>query len=155
MPTTSLHQRILEATQTRVQALTLAGLDDANVVVVKDARNYQGLTLPAIVIAPVRREQINVGEGDNETDQIDYFVLVAIIAADDGSLTSTTNLDAKLVWRENLIKGLQHYPYPTITEVWDTHILPLDVMERQALRSNIFDSALVLRVRSNVARTAA
>lgn len=144
---------IMEAMQTRIRALTLPGLDDVNVVIATDARlaNRTPTNLPGIIITTIRSDGIEVGEGTNEEDQIVYRYLVAIVDDIDGGLL-TNNLDSRLLWSENLRKGLQHFAFPTLTSVWDCRLEPLAAVDKDWLPRNLFVAAFVANVYSLEAR---
>ena len=107
---TSNKRKICERVQTLIQALSLSGIDDDNIVLVDavedadQAFNEILTTLPGIVIMSAGPETIDpLGATTNSSDDIGYPVFIGLFADKSAaSITPTTSDDTQAVWRETI-----------------------------------------------------
>lgn len=149
----SVFKNILEAVQTGIQGLSLAGISSANVQIVKVFSDREALTpeLPGILILPLGPERMNSREGTISSDDIWYPVGVAIFAAD--VQDQSIDFDQYLLWRESIRKKFISQPLAGVVSVRKCNVEPQEVVNpRRWLADNIWVSALVLRFMSRETR---
>lgn len=106
---TSVKRKIVEQVQSDIRAIGLAGIANANVVVVEAAEpDEQSITkilgaLPGVLIMSVEAETVDqLGPSPVGKDDIGYPVLIGIFAAKTEDLT--TSDDVQSLWREQIRK---------------------------------------------------
>jgi len=105
--------------------------------------------LPAIVIAPCGREQLDPQAGTTSRDDVVYRVLVAILAADNGD--QAAGFDQYLGWRESIRRLFHDQPLAALC--FSVQVEPLDVVDRDAwFERNLFASGLVINCYSREPR---
>lgn len=124
----AIHEELLDFVATTISGLSLTDspavvklsvpLDDK-----KDVPN-----LPAIVVTPFGVESIDPRGGTNESEDIGYPVLVAMIEQANGD--QTTDRNKRLLWRQKIVDALIH-TQPTIVTTfarpYDLTIEPADI----------------------------
>lgn len=138
---------ILEAVQTTIQALNLSGVNDANVVI-RTVATERGLTFPAVVIAP-QRATINPRAGVLGSDDVQYGVLVAFLAADN---QSTDNTELYTDWATAIMKAFVNKRLTGVASVYTCEALPADAVDRQGWDNNRLVGLQILRFTSREAR---
>lgn len=144
----SVFEQCLQAVQTQIRALKLPGVSDDSVVVrsVPSAREFivdGALALPAVVISPFGREQVESLAATNRTDTISYPVLVTMIAADNRRAQDRRSL--YLTWREYVSRAFRHQRLEGVGRVLTCLIEPEPVVAVDAWQRNVWQSAIVLR----------
>lgn len=114
----SIHYRCLLAVQSRIQVLSLAGVanDSVRIQPFPIPRDFgTGLTysLPCVLVSPYGNERADEGQGTNIRDDFGYPIPVAMIAANNHSLAVE---NAKLKWREQIIRAFQNQRLPGVAE---------------------------------------
>lgn len=97
----SVYEQCLDAVLAKLQAITLAGIDPANIVRRKLPWDRR-ITLPGIVVSPPRDSEQPVNSGQND---LAYDCLITVVRASNEDLT--TNLGAHLTWRETIGDAFQ------------------------------------------------
>jgi hypothetical protein len=140
----------LDAVRSRIQGLSLAGVQNDQVVIgkVPDDKNR---SFPSILITPFQSESLNAADGTNSRDDLGYPVLVAILAADNQD--QQANLDTYLVWREKIRQAFHNQRLPGVSEIITTAVEPRNIVEPAAwFERNLFVSGLLLRFLSREPR---
>lgn len=154
----SVHFDILTQVKNCIQALTLNGLDVANVKVVKipwATRIFgeeRSLTYPGILISPLGVEAMNATAGTNASDDVGYPVLVSIFAADQQDFEA--NLEDYLKWRETIARAFRNQRLDGVSGVYTCIVEPGQVMQPEAFVRNTWQSTLTLRFFSRETRGA-
>ena len=142
---------ILEAVRTDIQALSLAGLAAANIIIHKvPSTAVAGLPaerFPCIIIAPWGREVVRAGS--NVRDDITYPVVVCIVASEKNEIeqpqdAQRQNFEMYLKWRETIRKSFSNLRL-TSTLCHLITVAPLEIVDRQAWeQKGLFASGLIL-----------
>jgi len=154
MSRSSIMHQAMTAIQTAIQALNLDGLNDANVVLQKVAVQRDGLTLPAVVIAPGPSSP--QGRGTNVRDDWQRNVTVAIFAADNQD-QSGTGLDQYLLWQEQIEHAFISQPLTLASTTYghalECSIAPHNNLEFLHWRNNLLVTAFFVQVKTRETRT--
>jgi hypothetical protein len=137
---TAVYQNILTATQTKLQGLSLTGIDDANIII-REVGSDAGVTLPGIVIVP-QRPVMNPRAGTSAHDDVAYPVLVAMFAADNHAQSKT---DTYTDWLQTIARAFRHQRLSGVPEVFDCEVSPGDAIDRQGWDAQKFVGLTVLR----------
>lgn len=152
--TESVETRIMQAIQTRIQSLTLPGLDGDNVVIRKFPltrdRQDEPFKYPGVLICP-HTETFSPAAGGNNTEDIGYATLVTMAHADNQT-SMIDGLEACLYWRERVFKAFVNQRLPGVPEVITQSVEPTQILVPDAWGKNILCSALVIRSRARIAR---
>jgi len=148
--TPALLQQILEAVQSRIRGLALAGISSENVIVrdVPTDRNIQ--TKPCVVIAPYRAEQMPPSAGTNASDEVGYPIVVAIVDHKTGTRSGESAYEpdssARFKWRQDIVRAFRHQRLANVADVYGIRIEPLDIVDAGAwFQRNVHFSGLILR----------
>lgn len=146
---TSVHYRCLTAVQARIIAASLSGMTAANVKVRKlpsdrgmdsDDGTY---SYPAVIVSSMGIENQQAGSGTNIRDDVDYPVIVSILAADNQDLY--TNHEKYLKWREQINRAFRQQRLSGVTEVHRCLVQPGPITSPAAFWNNVYHSSLVIR----------
>ncbi len=157
MPANAVLYDILTAVQTGVVALSLSGVANANILVMKVPsdldRDFPATKFPAVIIAPYGPEILNPADGTNLRDDILYPVLVAILAADNGD--QAANFNDYLTWRQQIRHAFHNTNLGTNGALaYNVQVVPQDIVDRSAwFERNLFASGMVLHCYSREPRT--
>lgn len=150
---------ILETVLEQVQALDLAGVPRANIVVCHSAAveiaRLPAARMPAVVIAPFGAETITAAS--NVRDDIEYPVLVAIVAslkvdAEEPTDKQRLNLDQRLTWRETVRKAFSNQRLDS-SRGFTVSLQPLAIVDAAAFNRDLFVSGFILKIRNRESRT--
>ena len=150
---------ILETVLEQVQALDLAGVPRANIVVCHSAAveiaRLPAQRMPAVVIAPFGAETITAAS--NVRDDIEYPVLVAIVAslkvdAEEPTDKQRLNLDQRLTWRETVRKAFSNQRLDS-SRGFTMSLQPLAIVDAAAFNRDLFVSGFILKIRNRESRT--
>ena len=150
---------ILETVLEQVQALDLAGVPRANIVVCHSAAveiaRLPAQRMPAVVIAPFGAETITAAT--NVRDDIEYPVLVAIVAslkvdAEEPTDKQRLNLDQRLTWRETVRKAFSNQRLDS-SRGFTMSLQPLAIVDAAAFNRDLFVSGFILKIRNRESRT--
>lgn len=150
---------ILETVLEQVQALDLAGVPRANIVVCHSAAveiaRLPAQRMPAVVIAPFGSETITAAS--NVRDDIEYPVLVAIVAslkvdAEEPTDKQRLNLDQRLTWRETVRKAFSNQRLDS-SRGFNMSLQPLAIVDAAAFNRDLFVSGFILKIRNRESRT--
>jgi len=128
----------LSAVKTRIQALTLSGLDSSRVYA-EAVPDEKGKNLPFISIS-LEPESFPLGDDDggNAADRVDYKILVAIVAA---KAEVETMFPQVLRWREQIRQEfLRQTGMTGVVSIQYTDVEPLAIVDRAAW----FSSGLIV-----------
>lgn len=149
--------RCMRAVKARVQGMTLAGVDNANIVIVKafseriigEGQTYK---FPCIQIGPFAGENMNFLEGTNARDDVGYPVMVIVF--DKGNQDySEADLPAVTKWREQIARAFRNQYLVGVPEVFLTACEPQVILAREMfIRQDVIASGLVFRFTSREAR---
>lgn len=113
----STHRLIMEEVQTAIRALDLDGIDDADVVILKDTTSTRierlDIGIPGVGIMHSGESEQYDGEGSTNTyEEIGYPVLVVFFDNDrvDGEPSQTDQHDKRLYWRERVTMEFLNRP---------------------------------------------
>ncbi|MBE3132933.1 MAG: hypothetical protein IMZ55_05630, partial [Acidobacteria bacterium] len=145
----AVHYQILTAVKARVLAATLAGIANASVLVKKLPleRLFLGESapaLPGVIISP-QRPAMPPAAGVTSKDDVIYGVLITLIAADNQEITVAANMDAYLLWLEQVAQAFRHQRLTGVSEVFDCSVEPYDPVLPQAWAQNKWASAVLLK----------
>jgi hypothetical protein len=151
----SVHYRALLAAQARIQSLSLEGISSAHIIVRKLATDKDigsGLAVeyPAIVLAQLGIENQPPGGGTNLRDDVEYPVLIAILAADNRDLVA--NQGRYLKWREQINRAFRNQRLTGVPEVYTVRVQPGPIVSPSSFWQNIYHSSIVLRCVSRESR---
>lgn len=114
-----IHYRCCESTVAFLQALSLADVPSANVIMQKLPWNRRDLS-PAIFVTPIRETRDSL---DNERDEINYGVQISLLRASDSD--QTLNLKGELRWRQQITQALsENVPFAGVPEIIDIFVDP-------------------------------
>ncbi len=143
MSSTSIWGECLDAVQVVIRGLSLAGIESTDIVVRKLPWNREPLN-EGVFIHPVLERY---GRGTNSRDDVGYGVMVTMIRKSNQNLTS--NLDAFLLWRQQISAALRHSPTVlSISEVYDVTVEPAAVYLSDAFIKNYDVGAILIRCQS-------
>jgi len=149
--TLSVHYRCLLAYQTRILGLGLTGVSSSNVNIKWLPRQWDNIdnaNLPMILIVPMGKEgQPGILTGQ---DDIEYPTLVAIV--DKQNQDYTSGLARNLLWRESIFRAFRHQRLVGVQEIITTAAETDYVLNPQLFNPNLWNSALLCKHRSRVAR---
>jgi len=130
---------ILDATKATILALSLTGIDDANVEIRKVASDV-GLTMPGIVIVFLRRVPNKTGV----THFVDwvYHVMVAMLVADNHDLTENETYDG---WMESINNAFHEQRLDGVSTAYRCEVAPSDSVDRQAWDAQKLVGVTILR----------
>ncbi len=150
---------ILETVLEQVQALDLAGVPRANIVICHSAAveiaRLPAQRMPAVVIAPFGAETITAAS--NVRDDVEYPVLVAIVAslkvdAEEPTDKQRLNLDQRLTWRETVRKAFSNQRLDS-SRGFTMSLQPLAIVDAAAFNRDLFVSGFILKIRNRESRT--
>lgn len=150
---------ILETVLEQVQALDLAGVPRANIVICHSAAveiaRLPAQRMPAVVIAPFGAETITAAS--NARDDVEYPVLVAIVAslkidAEEPTDKQRLNLDQRLTWRETVRKAFTNQRLDA-SRGFTMSLQPLAIVDAAAFNRDLFVSGFILKIRNRESRT--
>src|SRR4051794_4931516 len=93
----TVYGKLLTATAEQIKSLNLPGIDPTNVVIRKAPWLVEKI-FPTIIVS-YDSEAINPDDGTNETDLVNYGVVVAIVFANERDMT-TSGMGLTFSWRE-------------------------------------------------------
>ncbi len=159
---------ILTRVAVDIKALSLTGIAEANVQVIKANTERETIVpgVPGILILPFGEELIPVDGATLRRDDIGYPVAVIMIdidrkssvteipaTADEGTVDQDYNFDNKLTWRESIRKKFINQRLTSVTTVWNCIVEPDLVVDAETLvNDNLWMSVLVLRFLSRETR---
>lgn len=154
--TEAVHYRCLTAVQARIRALSLSGIENANVLVKKLpiekwAFRDTGLGLPGVLVTP-QRETMDPRAGTNIRDDVGYGVLVTVCQADNQDHTLEAGLSERILWREKVARAFRSQRLSGVSEVYTCRIEPGDPLIPAAWLQQVHASALLLRFLSREVR---
>lgn len=138
----AIHKQCLDAVVSVIESLSLAGIDNANIVSVKapDAGLFGqegALSLPVVFVSPIQ-EQTPWQEGLNSDDDILYGVLVTLVRAGGGQdETVEANLNAHLQSRESIRRAFLNEGLVAVPTVFTCRIEPSQLYKRIAWPANL------------------
>lgn len=128
---TSIHKQIMDAIKTKIDEKGLSGLTTSKIIIHPVATSEAGTlpsTGPCVLITPWSPERF-IG-GTNASDDIVYQTLVAIIQPADE--VDDAALDARLLWRQQIIDALIRVRLGTTPNNYDMEITPGPVVDNAA-----------------------
>lgn len=141
--TLSVLSQCLSAVQAGIQNLNLANITNSQIIVAKTPHDSH-LSYPAIAITPYFSEHIDAKAGTNLRDEIDYPVLVSILAADNRD--QQTDFSQHLLWRETIRKAFHNKRLVGVDQVLTTYVDPQEIVDQRAwLENNLFLSEILIR----------
>jgi len=146
MPNTSVHYDCMTAVKSGIEALALAGLSEASILVRKVPIDWDfrtGPRLPGVLIAPLGSETVAPNAGTNARDDVGYPVAVAILDADNAD--ATANHERYLAWRQSILRKFRHQPLGAVAGVYTCLVEPDAITVPEAFLKHHFVSAFVLR----------
>lgn len=148
----STYMKILEAVQDVIQGLSLTDIDDASVIVVKVPSQRKGAlpALPGVVICPFNAKGVDANAGTNASDDIEYPVLIATIAASNQDPTS--NMDRELLWHEQILSAFINQRLTGVTTVMRCTVSPQDTFNPAAWFAGYDAGGMILRFLSRELR---
>jgi len=154
MARSSILYQAMAAAQTKIQGLSLTGLDSTDIVLQKVLVQRDGTALPCIILAP--GPSIPQSRGTNLRDDWVRNIQVGIFAADNQD-TSSTSLDNYLLWQEQIEHAFVSQPL-TITSTTYGHVLECSIAAHNNLefaqwRNNLLVSAFFIQVKTREPRT--
>ena len=135
----AIHYQCCEAIQAFIQALSLTGLDSANVKIQKFPKNRDGMAV-GCYITPLRESR---EPADTGRDEISYRVQVTLVQASDGDLTS--NLATELLWRQQITLAMSEHPLTGVEEIHSVIVDPGPVVIPSAFLAQYDISTILLR----------
>lgn len=156
----SRHYTCLQQAQSEIQDMSLTGISNDNILILSVSTNRpadiggedRGIDYPYILISPFGTEQI--GGPENDSDDITYPVLIAII--DSANQNQSSNLDRNLQWRESIIDHFHWNKFDGIPGPHVTTVLPLTIINtEQFVHGNLWVSGLVINFTITATRRAA
>jgi hypothetical protein len=138
--TKSVYQKILEATQTKIRSLSLAGISSANIVV-REVPISRDLTAPGVVIAP-QRPIMSPTAGTNQQDEVVYGVIAGVFDNDNQSQSNTAKYT---LWLEQIAKAFRGYRLAGVSEVYNCAVVPSDAISQRDWLANKFIGAILLQ----------
>jgi hypothetical protein len=154
----SIYLAILNAVRDRIRALNLAEIPESQVVVVKVfvPEVIEALPgLPAVVICPPARGEINDAGGTNERDDIGYPVQVTLLAEDGQENDEGVRFDRNVAWQQQIRQALTHCPLPEAGCVFTSRLESQHVIDPFPWkRRNLWSGSLVFRFISREERVA-
>ena len=139
-------RNIMTAAQNTIKGLSLSGI--GNNVVIRTVATERGLTYPVAVLAP-QRMTINPRAGVLGSDDIQYGVLVALLAADN---QSTDNTELYTGWIEAIARAFVNKRLSGVASVHMCEVLPGEAVDRQGWDNNRLVSVQIIRFTSREAR---
>jgi hypothetical protein len=150
---TSVHYQCLEAVQARIQSLSLDGIsnDDVQVLKIPLDRGWEDGTFsyPGVIISSIGAEQQSPSRVTNRRDDIDYPVFVSMLAADNQDLTANHN--RYLLWRQKINRAFRNQHLPGLECVWCS-VQPMQVTSQSAWFNAIHHSSMIIRCNSREPR---
>lgn len=148
-PTTSVHEAILNAVVTRINAIGLSGLPSARVKLAWIPRAYEVVnSLPCLFVCPFGHETDD--SETNNQDDIVYPVVVAMV--DTGQGDPVANLSRDLLWREKVSKALRRQRLAGVVTQFDAAVDYEAVVDATAFSRQYILTTLVLNFWSRQAR---
>lgn len=151
MPASSDLGTILAAVQTAAQALSLTGINSADIKIKKFAWRRGDITVPGVVICPIQERLPN--EGTNAADDTDYGVQVSAVVTSnsDNSLDAASQL---LEWRKLLIERFREKRITSISGLdhYTTRVEPGPVIDAAAFAAGYDATTIYLRVKTRKVR---
>lgn len=158
----SVHWQCLLAAQARIQALSLAAIDNDTSVVVKKLalerilgalkQGGLGVPLPAIVLFPLAEEE-NPAQGVNALDDVDYGIGCLIVAVDNQEPTVAALMASFLLWRQQISRSLRNQTFAGLpASVFSLAVRPRALYNAPAWSANYDVSLVELRFLSREAR---
>jgi hypothetical protein len=154
----SVYESILQSVRQEILALSLPGMADDHVKIVKVYRNLAPSVvpgLPGVLIFPSGVETMT--PVTNASDDIGYPVAVAMLADDRADEADETNdgdetalsadkfRDRLLYWRERIRDHFIGQRLANVITVWDCKVEPSVVVDPPEKMVNLWRGALVLR----------
>jgi hypothetical protein len=154
MARSSILYQAMAAAQTKIQGLSLTGLDSTDIVLQKVLVQRDGTALPCIILAP--GPSIPQSRGTNLRDDWVRNIQVGIFAADNQD-ASSASLDNYLLWQEQIEHAFISQPL-TITSTTYGHVLECSIAAHNNLdfahwRNNLLVSAFFIQVKTREPRT--
>lgn len=146
--TESVYYQCLTGTRSRVQAVSLSGIENANIVAKKmpHPRLFSddgSISLPCVLITPPGDRQ-PANEGTNLEDDVHYRVLVTVVSPDNQERTIAANLSRDLLWMQQISRAFRQQRLPGVDEVVTCRVQPGEAYVPAAWRNNYAVSARVL-----------
>lgn len=142
----SVLTQCLSAVQAGVQNLNLTNIPNSQIMVAKTPHDSH-LSYPAIIITPYFNENIDGKAGTNLRDEIEYPVLVSILAADNRD--QQANLSQYLLWRETIRKAFHNKRLTGVEQVLTAYVDPQEIVDQRAwFENNLYLSGLLIRFTS-------
>ena len=135
-------RNIMTAAQNTIKGLSLSGI--GNNVVIRTVATERGLTYPVAVLAP-QRMTINPRAGVLGSDDIQYGVLVALLAADN---QSTDNTELYTGWIEAIARAFVNKRLSGVASVHTCEVLPGEAVDRQGWDNMCLVSLQIIRFTS-------
>lgn len=151
----AMHERIIQAVVSRIQALTLAETDDSpgaigsSQVLAQMIGESDAIALPAVLVTP-EEEAETVEVLTNARDDWGYPVRVAIV--DRSSANYTASRPKYLRWREQIGRAFQGQRLAGLTEAFICQITPAKIIDARVGEFQTMVSGLTLRFKVRQSR---
>lgn len=139
--TESVEYQCLLATQARIVALSLSGIDSGDILV-REVPTDQNVTPPSIVVAP-QQSTHPLNEGSNTRDDVTYGIYVAIFAADNRALTTNTATYTK--WLQQIARAFRGQRLSAVTESVICSVAPVATVPWGEWTNNLFAGGMVVK----------
>jgi len=139
--TESVEYLCLQAVQARIAALSMTGIDAADVVV-REVPTERNVTLPGIIVSP-QRSIHSTRDGTNARDDVTYGVYVAIFAADNQALTANTPKYTR--WLQQIAKAFRGQRLSAVTESILCSVEPVATVPWGEWTNNLFAGGMLIR----------
>lgn len=149
----SVLKTVLDQVQADIRSLSLEGINDASVHVVKVFNQIEEVIpeLPGVLVLPIDSESVARNAGTNNRDDVGYPVAVGMFAADSDS--QAADFDRNLLWRERIRKKFVNQRLSNVSSVYTCLIEPRQIVDPfRWLSRNLWVSTLVLRFMSRESR---
>lgn len=137
-------ENILTTVQTKIRALNLTDIPDANVIIQKvpSTRDFESANFPAVIIAPAGEPKFDINKGTNVRDQIDYPIGVFMIAADNQD--QVANREKYFTWYEAILKEFRTPRLAGVDSIVNSYVTPGAMVEPGWFELGEYVAGLVL-----------
>lgn len=151
----SRQKTIEEAVVTVIQGLSLTGVMSVNVQRLVSSQDVaiEGVQFPAIRVAMTGRETMDPSAGTNQSDELVYPVAVYMLDVANQDQQAKSGGDTWLYWRELIAKAFHNKRLSAVSTSLKCVVQPMEIHSREAWKSNIWLSGLVVNVHCRCGRT--
>lgn len=154
MARSSILYQAMAAAKTKIQGLSLSGLDSTDIILQKVLVQRDGTSLPCVILAP--GPSVPQGRGTNLRDDWQRNIQVGIFQADNQDPTDA-DLDAYLLWQEQIEHAFMSQSLAiastTYGGVLECSIAAHNNLEFVQWRNNLLVTAFFIQVKTRELRT--